>query len=399
MPIRKFSNGRFTVKRFTAPGVGGGSTPAAPVVTNTAVQIFTESTNWVAPPGVTSVQYLVVAGGGSGGGGLGGGLDRNRDIIGHVRAGGTIKAGRLGEETKSAGGPMSLAQKLAKQAMSMQKKTPGADVPADKQIAQQMGEDTIVEHDDNEHEYDHEGEMAKTQLRGMMMHAKKLHDMLEDDTNLPEWVQAKITLASDYMQTAADYVENKDELDEETQIDEKYMGFKALKASIAAKGGARDAGAVAAAIGRKKYGKAAFQKAAAKGEKLGEEVEQIDEARINHREFASDGVMHPEMANAKYMKPGNHVDFYSSKNGDKLYGKVLKNDGKNVHIDHKGEVHKFRVSATAPHQMKEALDPVGHEDSDVNNDGKVDKNDKYLLNRRAAVAKAIKDKMAKKLGK
>ena len=58
------------------------------------------------------------------GGGLGGGLDRNRDIISHVRAGGTIKAGRLGEETKSAGGPMSLAQKLAKQAMSMQKKTP-----------------------------------------------------------------------------------------------------------------------------------------------------------------------------------------------------------------------------------------------------------------------------------
>ena len=51
-------------------------------------------------------------------------------------------------------------------------------------------------------------------------------------------------------------------------------------------------------------------------------------------------------------------------------------------------------------QVEEAkLDPVGHEDSDVNNDGKVDKNDKYLLNRRASIAKAIKDKMAKKLGK
>ena len=105
------------------------------------------------------------------------------------------------------------------------------------------------------------------------------------------------------------------------------------------------------------------------------------------------------------MKPGEYVDFYRKKDGDKLYGKVLKNDGKNVHIraelthENKGEVHKFRVSATAPHQMKEALDPVGHEDKDVNNDGKVDKNDKYLLNRRASIAKAIKDKMAKKLGK
>lgn len=37
----------------------------------------------------------------------------------------------------------------------------------------------------------------------------------------------------------------------------------------------------------------------------------------------------------------------------------------------------------------EAMDPVGKEDDDVNNDGKVDKNDKYLKNRRAAIAKNI----------
>ena len=29
MPIRKYTNGRFSLKRFTAPGVGG-TTPAAP---------------------------------------------------------------------------------------------------------------------------------------------------------------------------------------------------------------------------------------------------------------------------------------------------------------------------------------------------------------------------------
>jgi pyruvate/2-oxoglutarate dehydrogenase complex dihydrolipoamide acyltransferase (E2) component len=34
----------------------------------------------------------------------------------------------------------------------------------------------------------------------------------------------------------------------------------------------------------------------------------------------------------------------------------------------------------------EALDPVGKEDKDINNDGKVDKTDKYLLKRRKAVA-------------
>ena len=36
------------------------------------------------------------------------------------------------------------------------------------------------------------------------------------------------------------------------------------------------------------------------------------------------------------------------------------------------------------------LDPVGKEDSDVNNDGKVDNSDSYLLKRRAAIGKAMK---------
>ena len=40
--------------------------------------------------------------------------------------------------------------------------------------------------------------------------------------------------------------------------------------------------------------------------------------------------------------------------------------------------------------VDEKLDPVGKEDDDINNDGKVDKTDKYLANRRKAIAKAIK---------
>lgn len=55
-------------------------------------------------------------------------------------------------------------------------------------------------------EYGFEGEMAMSQLKGIMQHAKQLHDMLKPDTDLPEWVQSKITLAYDYMQTAADYM-------------------------------------------------------------------------------------------------------------------------------------------------------------------------------------------------
>lgn len=47
-----------------------------------------------------------------------------------------------------------------------------------------------------------------------------------------------------------------------------YVGFDALKKKIAAKGDVRNPGAVAASIGRKKYGKKAMSKAAHEGRSL-----------------------------------------------------------------------------------------------------------------------------------
>ena len=57
-------------------------------------------------------------------------------------------------------------------------------------------------------EYDYEGSMAKTQLRTMIDAAQALHDMLGDDENMPEWVQGKITKATDYIDTARDYMKS-----------------------------------------------------------------------------------------------------------------------------------------------------------------------------------------------
>jgi hypothetical protein len=64
-------------------------------------------------------------------------------------------------------------------------------------------------------EYDQEGDMAKTQLRSIKYHADELHEMLGDNDNLPEWVQSKLTLAQDYLQTVCDYMYSKDEVNEE----------------------------------------------------------------------------------------------------------------------------------------------------------------------------------------
>lgn len=54
------------------------------------------------------------------------------------------------------------------------------------------------------------------------------------------------------------------------RLDEKYMGFDKTVKSVAKNPKVKDPEAVAAAIGRKKYGKEKFQKAAAAGKKLGE---------------------------------------------------------------------------------------------------------------------------------
>jgi len=78
------------------------------------------------------------------------------------------------------------------------------------------------ETDEESGEYDYEGDMAKSQLRSIMHNSKMLHDMLEDTTNLPEWVQSKLTLAEDYIVTAANYMRGEmNRMDEEVeQIDE-----------------------------------------------------------------------------------------------------------------------------------------------------------------------------------
>lgn len=58
----------------------------------------------------------------------------------------------------------------------------------------------------DENEYDQEGEMAKYQLYSIIKDSKNIIGMLEDNTNLPEWVQSKMTLAHDYISTVSDYL-------------------------------------------------------------------------------------------------------------------------------------------------------------------------------------------------
>lgn len=96
------------------------------------------------------------------------------------------------------------------------------------------GADKDLRERKDDREYGYEGEMVMSQLKGITSHAEQLNSMLKPDTDLPEWVQSKITLAYDYLQTAADYMAT--EMKEDMQIDE--LSKDTLK-SYAAKADAR----------------------------------------------------------------------------------------------------------------------------------------------------------------
>jgi hypothetical protein len=52
---------------------------------------------------------------------------------------------------------------------------------------------------------DHESMMAKGELKSLISNASKIYSMIEPGAELPGWVSAYITLASDYMNSVAQY--------------------------------------------------------------------------------------------------------------------------------------------------------------------------------------------------
>jgi hypothetical protein len=123
--------------------------------------------------------------------------------------------------------PMSRARELAKQGIAASR--------MDQQAKRKIKEAK------DEQEYGYEGDMAMNQLATLTRCAEMIKDTLKPDTDLPEWVQSKITLATDYIVTAADYLHS--ELEEQAPVapvpDKKYIkgtpehkAYKATKKPI-----------------------------------------------------------------------------------------------------------------------------------------------------------------------
>jgi hypothetical protein len=56
---------------------------------------------------------------------------------------------------------------------------------------------------------DHEATMAKGELRDMLMNGAKAYKMIQPGTELPGWISAYITLASDYIHSITEYMTEK----------------------------------------------------------------------------------------------------------------------------------------------------------------------------------------------
>ena len=73
-------------------------------------------------------------------------------------------------------------------------------------------------------EMDDEGNMVLSQLDQLEMHCKRLREVVKSPTmQVPAWVQSKVTLATDYMDAAANYMSSKNEevVYEEKEKEEK----------------------------------------------------------------------------------------------------------------------------------------------------------------------------------
>jgi hypothetical protein len=117
--------------------------------------------------------------------------------------------------------------------------------------------------------------MAMSQLKSISRNADHLCGMMKPDTDLPEWVQSKITLAQDYMQTAHDYMM--------TEMNEELATDKQVKMAIGIANDKRYAGGnmtgAVKVMDKIKKGLANHPKVQGALKKANEQVEPIEELK------------------------------------------------------------------------------------------------------------------------
>ena len=208
-------------------------------------------------------------------------------------------------------------------------------------------------------EMDDEGRMAKSQMYKMQGYVEKLSMMLDDGAQLPAWVQAKLTKASSMMSAVFHYLDY-EAVRGQDNLMEHVDNYK--KRAVLMEGA------------MKKF----FEMF---------DMGKTDEEII--QDYAQRGTQVPETFVGKARK--QYEGLKKMKLELEISEKEYKNSATQMvnNPNSAEEGMEMETKTLASGLTNEELDPVGKEDDDVNNDGKVDKTDKYLKNKRAKTSKAI----------
>ena len=206
---------------------------------------------------------------------------------------------------------------------------------------------------------DDEGRMAKSQMYKMAKYIVKLTNMLDDMEQLPAWVQSKITKASSMMSAVYHYLDY-EMVRKDANLMERVDRYR---------------------------NKAILMEGAMK-----RFFEAFDKGMTNEeiiQDYATKGVQVPEQFVSTARK--QYEGYKKLKLELEMSEKEFKNSATKI-VNNPEEAMtgmEMDEKALASGLTQEKLDPVGKEDDDIDNDGDVDKTDKYLANRRKAVSKAI----------
>jgi hypothetical protein len=252
--------------------------------------------------------------------------------------------------------------------------------------------DMNEENNINNENMDNEGRMAKSQMYKMKSYVDKLSMMLDDGTQLPGWVQSKLTKASDYMSSVFHYLEYEAVRGEGKDNEDNEQDMADVKADIAGmmEGYIKERADSNLMEHMDQYRKRAVLMEGA----MKKFFEMFDMGKTDEeivQEYAQRGTQVPEMFVNKARKQ------YEGLKKMKLELEMSEKEYKNsatqiVNNPATGEMDGSTTMETkqlSTDLFNEELDPVGQEDDDINNDGKVDKTDKYLKNKRAKTSAAI----------
>jgi hypothetical protein len=241
-------------------------------------------------------------------------------------------------------------------------------------------------------EDDHEAAMARADLYKLAQYSAKLFKMIQEGQQLEGWVQAKITKSADYIASVYHFmayemkVSEYGEALENAEVYESELRSHLQQRLVEAKEKVKALKKVDAmkhkAHKTDKELEEMRQQANEEKSSTGGEIDRSKKGVTKHTHNPDRFSDEPHTEPKSQAKSQSAAEKASAKAADKADEK----DGKNWEKRFgKGSVTRVKDGK----KVDEALDAVGKEDDDINNDGKKDKTDKYLKARRTAVSKAI----------